>query len=74
MRAALATVIDVLLMALIAYLAFRLAVAAAPCRYLGGCTLLTPLAILFMLIGLALYLGLGFLLWRTSPGRALTRS
>lgn len=73
MRAMLAALIDTSLAALVGFVAFHLAVLTAPCSNLGACTILTPLVLLFVTLGLILYFGLGFALWRTTPGKALLR-
>lgn len=69
MRRALAAVIDVVLVAVLGYLAFRLAVLLAPCKGdMSSCPSLTPLIVLFVVLAVVLYFGLGQLLWKRTPG------
>ena len=69
MRRMLAAVIDVVLAAVLSFLGFRLALPAAGCgANEGSCPLLTPLAIVFILLALALYFGAGQVLWKATPG------
>lgn len=72
MRTALAALIDSAFIAALGFIAFQFAVLSAPCASLGACTILAPLAILSMLVLLFLYFGAGYVVWKTTPGRALT--
>jgi uncharacterized RDD family membrane protein YckC len=72
MRKVLASLIDAALTSLAGYLGFRVALWAAPCDgHMDNCFILIPLTVLFVLIGLALYLGLGYRILRNTPGRRL---
>lgn len=72
MRKVLAALIDAALTALAGYLGFRVALWAAPCDgHMADCFILIPLTILFVLIGLALYFGLGYRVLGTTPGQRL---
>jgi hypothetical protein len=69
MRAVLATIVDLALCAVVSYLGFRAGVLIAGCRDMSNCPPLAPLVILGVVVGIILYFGAGYLLWRTTPGR-----
>lgn len=71
MKTALAAVIDTLAVLILGYLGFRLAVAAAPCKDLGECTILTPMVIIATLILIAAYFLAGYLAWHRTPGNRI---
>jgi hypothetical protein len=71
MRLVLASLIDSVLIGAVAFVAFRLAIWATPCSDLGSCPLLTPLIVIFILIGLGLYIGLGRFVWHSTVGRGV---
>lgn len=72
MRRLLAAAVDLAAGVALGDLAFRLALAGVPCRNLGDCPPLGPLVALAILLALVLYFGAGYLLWRCTPGEALT--
>jgi hypothetical protein len=72
MRSVLAALTDALVVAGLGFLAFRLALVTAPCNgNMGSCASLTPIVVLFVLLALVLYFGVGQLLWRSTPGQKL---
>lgn len=72
MRKALAALIDAALTALACYLGFRVALWAAPCDgHVDNCFILIPLTVLFIVVGLALYFGLGYRILGTTAGQRL---
>lgn len=68
-RRVLAVVTDVGGVALLGYVAFRLATAAAGCKDQGSCPQLTPLILLFVVLALLLYFGLAAVFWRSTLGQ-----
>ena len=72
MRKVLAALIDAALTALAGYLGFRVALWAAPCDgHMDDCFILVLLTVLFVLVGLALYFGLAYRVFGTTPGQRL---
>lgn len=74
MRQVLAALVDAVLAAALAFAGFRVGLWSAPCRNMGSCFPLTPLIIVFVLAGMVLYFGLGYLAWRSTPGQHLFRA
>lgn len=72
MRRVLAALTDALVVGGLGFVAFRLALATAPCSgNMGDCASLTPIVVFFVLLALVLYFGAGQLLWRSTPGQKL---
>lgn len=72
MREVVASLVDVLAVGSLAFGGFRLALFSSPCRGdLADCFPLAPLVVLAVIVCPALYFGLGYALWRSTPGRRL---
>lgn len=72
MRRVLAGLVDVGLVAILTYIAFRLALWATPCgNNLANCFPLAPAIVVSVLLALTLYFGLSYLAWKTTPGQRL---
>jgi hypothetical protein len=71
MRTALAALLDTVVAAALAYVGFSIGDALAACRDPSNCPPLTPLTVLGVAAGVAIYLAVGQILWRTTPGRRL---
>ena len=70
-RTVAAGVLDVGLIALLAFAGFRLAVVAAPCKNESSCPLLTPLVVIFVIVAVLVYVVPPYLVWRESLARHL---
>jgi hypothetical protein len=71
MRPTLAALTDGALAAVLGYLGFRAGLWSAPCSDQSNCFILMPLCVGGALLALALYFGLSFWIWRSTPGRRL---
>jgi hypothetical protein len=72
-RSILAAVLDTLAVGALGYAAFRFAVAVAPCADLGACSLLTPLVLGGVLLLVAAYFALGYVLFRATFGQRVAQ-
>lgn len=70
-RRGVAAVLDVTAAVILAYATFRLAITFTPCADESNCAPLAPAAILGSLLGVALYFGVGQLLWGRTPAQRL---
>jgi hypothetical protein len=68
-----ASVVDVVLALVLAFAGFRIGQALAPCPNPADCLLQIPLSIGGALLLVALYFGVGYRLWHSSPGERLAR-
>jgi hypothetical protein len=68
MRRALATGLDTLLSALLAYLGFRLGQAMSPCPSPANCFIQIPLGVVGALLPIAMYFAAGLRVWGKTPG------
>lgn len=74
MRLALAAAVDVAAVAILGFLAFRLGIWGAQCgKHMDNCFILNPLIILLLVVSLGLYFGVGYRVWRSTPGKYLLR-
>lgn len=71
-RSLLAAVLDTLAVGALGYAAFRFAIAVAPCKDLGACSLLTPLVLGCVLVLVAAYFAIGYALFRASIGQRVS--
>jgi hypothetical protein len=71
MRHVLASLMDAAVAALLGLAGFRLGLASAPCSEPGNCFAQVPLILLGIVVGVLLYFGVGYLLWRSTPGERL---
>jgi hypothetical protein len=72
-RLLLASVLDVICAGAAAVAAFELALAVVPCEDFSSCVPLTPLVLLFLVIGIAGYFAVGQLIFRSTFGRWVFR-
>jgi len=74
LRRAMATAVDTLLAALLAYLGFRLAQSLSPCPNPANCFAQIPLGIGGALLPIAGYFAFGHRLWGETPGEHAVRT
>jgi hypothetical protein len=68
-----ASLLDVLLAAALAFAGFRIGQALAPCSNPANCFLQIPLSLGGALILVALYFALGYRVWGETPGERAAR-
>lgn len=71
-RSILAAVLDSLAVAALGFGAFRFAVAVAPCKDIGECSVLTPLVLASVVVVVAAYFAAGYVLFRSTIGQRVT--
>jgi hypothetical protein len=68
-RSIVAALIDSMAVGALAYGAFRLAVAVAPCSDPGACSILTPLVVICVLVLVTMYFLVGYAFFRSTVGQ-----